>query len=90
VLKELDTRLDPPASCAGDSALHPDREWCVDNPGGTQGACIGDAGGPVIVDAAGVWRVVGHTSHSSRGTGCGDSPTIYANVLAPANRDWIE
>lgn len=97
VLQELDTTLNPPDSCHPDpegpgepGVIHPDREWCVDNPDGNKGACVGDSGGPLIVKVDGAWRLIGDTSRSSRGTGCGGSPTIYANVLAPELRQFVE
>ncbi|GLV44676.1 uncharacterized protein CBL_20587 [Carabus blaptoides fortunei] len=65
--------------------LHEDMV-CAGHADGSQDACLGDSGGPLIVLERGHWTLVGITS---AGFGCGEprQPGIYHNVALTA--DWI-
>lgn len=59
---------------------------CAGHADGSQDACLGDSGGPLIVLLDGKWTLAGITS---AGFGCGEprQPGIYHNVAVTA--DWI-
>jgi snapalysin len=57
MLRELDTRLAPDASCTD---LAPRLDLCTAARGGQ--ACTGDSGGPLVRRARNGWRLVGITS----------------------------
>lgn len=59
---------------------------CAGHADGSQDACLGDSGGPLIVKLGGRWTLAGITS---AGFGCGEphQPGIYHNVAITA--DWI-
>lgn len=85
-LKELDTRIVPNGDCSAvPGPLVPGREICTDNPGGNQGACFGDSGGPQVRFANGRWELIGATSRGE--ATCAEGPSIYTSV--PAHIDWI-
>lgn len=73
ILKQLDTSVSGSSSCDG----NPDY-ICVDNPGGNQGACYGDSGGPAARLVAGRWVLLGATS-SGPGT-CATAPSSYTDL----------
>lgn len=85
-LKELDTKVNDPSVCrtiAG--GINPSLEICTDNPGGNQGACFGDSGGPQIKMENGRWVLVGATSRGDNV--CAQRSSIYTSV--PDHIDWI-
>ncbi|HEX5741897.1 MAG TPA: serine protease [Pilimelia sp.] len=86
-LKELDTSIVDPSRCSY-SGGNPDREReiCTDNPGGNQGACFGDSGGPQIKQVNGRWELIGVTSRGERI--CARNPSVYVSVSA--HLDWVK
>ncbi len=87
MLQELDTRVIASHRCAG--GLISAGEICVDNPHGTDGACYGDSGGPVMQKVtANRWQAVGGASRSATDQPfCGVAPTIYTSY--PYYRTWM-
>ncbi|GGK26776.1 serine protease [Pilimelia terevasa] len=87
VLKELDTSAVEAGRCKGIAGrFDPASEICTDNPGGNQGACFGDSGGPQIAQNNGRWELVGVTSRGEQT--CARKPSIYTSV--PAHLSWIK
>ncbi|XP_044745029.1 serine protease 27 [Coccinella septempunctata] len=60
---------------------------CAGHKSGMRDACLGDSGGPLILQENGRWTLVGITS---AGFGCGEphQPGIYHNVAL--STDWIK
>ncbi|GGK03387.1 serine protease [Pilimelia anulata] len=86
VLKELDTSMVDAGRCRGISQFDPSGDICTDNPGGNQGACFGDSGGPQISQVDGKWVLIGVTSRGEQT--CARNPSIYTSV--PAHLSWIK
>lgn len=82
IQQELDTTILPDSRCGTGQW-----EICVNNPGGTAGACYGDSGGPAITRTGGGWALVGMT-HAGTSSICAQGPSIYTDAVA--NRAWIE
>ena len=73
-LKQLDTSVLDNSRCGGDAQY-----ICVDNPGGNQGACSGDSGGPAVRYVDGRWVLLG-TTHGGP-IPCVTSPSLYTDVV---------
>jgi snapalysin len=88
---ELDTSLVADSKCTNTQLpIKNAIESCVKNPGGKNGACYGDSGGPMLKKVNGVWAIVGITSRPGDDTGvCGAAPAIYTDTTAPAVHDWL-
>lgn len=85
-LKELDTSVNDARECRDIAGgINAPLEICTDNPGGNQGACFGDSGGPQIKQANGRWVLVGATSRGDNT--CAQRSSIYTSV--PAHLDWL-
>jgi hypothetical protein len=82
MVQELHMPVLPTTSCEWISP----RDICVGNVNGTDGACSGDSGGPVLKKVAGVWRLFGGTSRSVSEF-CGEAPVTYTST--PEFRDEI-
>lgn len=86
-LKQLDTSIVSPDRCSDPGLMFDGSfELCTDNPGGNQGACYGDSGGPQIRTVNGRWELIGVTSRG--GDTCAQGPSVYTSV--PAHWDWIQ
>ncbi|MEU6645780.1 serine protease [Saccharomonospora sp. NPDC046836] len=86
MLRQLQTTILAAARCT--AAFNPSVELCTNNPGGNQGACYGDSGGPQITPVDGRWRLLGITSRpGNQDTTCATGPTIYTSAVAYT--DWI-
>nr|CTQ98446.1 secreted trypsin-like serine protease [Kibdelosporangium sp. MJ126-NF4] len=81
--QELDTALLADSSCGGITAAG---ELCMNNPNKT-GPCYGDSGGPAVQKVDGAWMVVGATSRAGGPGRCGQSPSVYGDLVA--HRDFI-
>jgi secreted trypsin-like serine protease len=81
-LQELDTTIDHPGACDTNPDFPMGRgEFCVTNADGTDGACGGDSGGPVVFEHDGRWEELGGTSRSpGMVPGCGGEPDIYTDT----------
>ncbi|MBP2474265.1 secreted trypsin-like serine protease [Crossiella equi] len=85
-LKELNTSIVADNRCT--NGMNAAAEICTNNPGGNQGACYGDSGGPQVKVVNGAWQLVGATSRSGNGDPrCATGPSIYVDV--PYFRSWI-
>ncbi len=85
-LQELDTRILPPQRCT--AGFISAGEICVNNPHGTDGACYGDSGGPLLQKVtANRWQVVGGASRGTAEPFCGTAPTVYTDHTF--YRTWI-
>jgi secreted trypsin-like serine protease len=91
LLQQLETTVLPHARCVG--LLIGVDQVCVNNPNGTDGACRGDSGGPILQRVPGTgtravparyWVVGGLVGSISP---CGSHPFVYTNWVYW--RDWI-
>jgi secreted trypsin-like serine protease len=85
MLQQLDTTIADPSGCTVPD-FNAARQLCMDNKGGTVNACMGDSGGPAVVQAYGRWLLIGATSHGQSDP-CPAQPGIYTDV--PFYADWI-
>jgi len=85
-LQELDTRLLAPQRCTG--GFISAGELCVNNPHGTDGACYGDSGGPLLQKVtARRWQLIGGASRGTAEPFCGTAPSVYTDHTY--YRPWI-
>jgi secreted trypsin-like serine protease len=79
-LQQLDTTLADPGVCAT-SDIDARSEWCVaPSANGGQG-CSGDSGGPLLVQRAGRFELIGVTSRpGDNDTVCAGGPGIWSNA----------
>lgn len=85
-LKELNTSVVAANRCNNIAGpFYPGLEICTDNPGGNQGACFGDSGGPQVKQSSGRWELIGATSRGEQT--CAQNASIYTSV--PDHIDWL-
>lgn len=85
-LKQLDTSVVSPQRCNNIAGpFYQGLEICTDNPGGNQGACFGDSGGPQVKQVNGRWELIGATSRGEQT--CAQNASIYTSV--PDHIQWL-
>lgn len=88
-LQQLETRLDDDdddGDCAGGFASRTD--ICADNVNGTDGACDGDSGGPIVrLTRNGVPQLLGVISRPGARGVCGSVQTVATSAFA--YRNWV-
>jgi secreted trypsin-like serine protease len=81
LLQQLDTHLVAATGCP--AAFDPKVELCTDNPGGKDGSCYGDSGGPEVAAVEGKWQLLGVTSRPGNADPtCATAPSIYTSAVA--------
>lgn len=89
---QLDTDLNVFGDCVwGNEYDHTPAEVCIGTPADGTAACAGDDGSPALSNVNGAWLLFGVASRNIDGhfSDCGNSPTVYTNVVERMGA-WID